>query len=217
MKSTYGTSSACPSRDADSVAATVDYCAHLLHRFRGRRVMPLLCPMIPFLDPGSAFFEDPEPNGYRVFYRTLEEHRRGMLRASLINRINYETRWLSRADLVHVGYAAVRRLTEVKEETGLLSAGIAESVIARIDDALEFIDVVDAVDNLPDERARARELDRIGDEIRRRNDAVFFSGVANQAVPIRRRIGGRWFDEIPWEARALDAMVAEPAEAAPAR
>ncbi|MFH0983448.1 MAG: hypothetical protein V2A79_18170 [Planctomycetota bacterium] len=87
----------------------------------------------------------------------------------------------------------------------MLPAGLAESVIARIDDALRFIEVVHAVDGIADEKTRLRELERIGEEIRRRNDEVFFSGVTNQAVPILRKAGGRWFDEIPWDARALEA------------
>ena len=47
--------------------ATVDYCGRLLHKFKGRNVNPMICPMIPFLDPASTFFKYPEKNGYRVF------------------------------------------------------------------------------------------------------------------------------------------------------
>ena len=70
--------------------------------------------MIPFLDPASNFFEHPDEHGYRTFFRTVEQHRQGMTRASVINRINYETEQLSRYDLVHVGYQAIRRLTETQ-------------------------------------------------------------------------------------------------------
>jgi hypothetical protein len=38
-------------------------------------------------------------------------------------------------------------------------------------------------------------LEGLGPEIRRRNHAIFFSGVENQAFPIGRAVGGRWFDE----------------------
>ena len=86
-----------PEQTPDSVFETVDYCAHLLRKFKGKNVNPMICPMIPFLDPASTFFEFPEENGYRVFFRTAEEHRRGMESASLFNRINYETKLLSAA------------------------------------------------------------------------------------------------------------------------
>jgi len=32
-------------------------------------------PLAPFVDPGSRFFEEAERFGYRLFYRTLAEHR----------------------------------------------------------------------------------------------------------------------------------------------
>src|SRR5262249_45591459 len=161
-----------------------------------KRVFPMLCPMIPFLDPASTFFEEPDQHGYRVFYRSVEEHRRGMERASLINRLNYETRWLSRTELVTTGYEAVRQLVSLKGEIGLLPSSVAASIVRKIDDALRMIGVVHEIDSLDDAAARARELDRIGHEIRERNRTIFFSGVANQAFPIQREIGGRWFDEV---------------------
>jgi clorobiocin biosynthesis protein CloN6 len=184
-----------PEQDADSVSRTVDYCETLLRRFKGRRVTPLLCPMIPFLDPASTFFENPERHGYRVFYKTVEEHRRGMERASLINRTNYETVWLNRRQLTEVGYQAVRSLVQLKGEYGFLPRSIVKGVCRKIDDALDFGAAVLAADSIADPGERASELALLGPEIRRRNEETFFSGVANQAYPINRDIGGRWFDE----------------------
>ncbi|MFL6282688.1 MAG: cobalamin-dependent protein [Pyrinomonadaceae bacterium] len=194
-----------PEQDERSVRETVDYCHRLLKLFKGRRVTPLLCPMIPFLDPASSFFEFPERHGYRVFYRTVEEHRRGMERASLINRTNYETRWLDRKALTMVGYQAVKRLTQLKGETGFLPGGVADSVVRKIDDAMEFISVVHEVDCIANEAERAREIDKLSDEIKERNRSIFFGGVANQAFPINRQIGGRWFDEMLFDLPTLEA------------
>ncbi|HEX2924828.1 MAG TPA: cobalamin-dependent protein [Ruminiclostridium sp.] len=187
-----------PEQDSSSVYETVDYCRKLLKKFRGKRVVPLLCPMIPFLDPASNFFESPSRHGYKVFYRTVEEHRNGMLRASLINRINYETRWLSREQLVDVSYQAVKKLFEIKGEYGALPEGITESVISKIDDAVKFIHVVHEIDCIVNDKERQRELEKISGEIKRRNNNIFYHGVANQTFPINREIGGRWIDEIPW-------------------
>ena len=194
-----------PEQDEPSVMKSVEYCDRLLRMFKGRRVNPMICPMIPFLDPASTFFEYPDEHGYRVFHRTAEQHRRGMERASIINRINYETRWLSRPDLVRVGFNAVRRLMEAKAAAGTLPRGIVGAYNRKIDDALAFIGVVHEADGIADARVRARELDALGDEILKRNNEVLFSGVMNQAVPINRQIGGRWFDELGWEAQDLEA------------
>lgn len=195
-----------PGQDERSVHGTVDYCRELLAKFRGTRVNPMICPMIPFLDPGSTFFESPERHGYRVFYRSVEDHRRGMERASIINRLNYETRDLSRADLVHVGFRAVRDLMEAKAHTGFLPRAVVDSYNLRIDEALAFIDVVHEADCIDDPQARKAELEALGGEILRRNDAVLYAGVMNQAFPVNREIGGRWFDEFGWEPAFLDAV-----------
>ncbi len=202
-----------PEQDPASVLGSLDYCRRLLEKFKGKRVNPMICPMIPFLDPASTFFEHPEQHGYRVFHRTVEEHRRGMESASVLNRINYETRWLSRKQFVDVGFRAVRELMEIKAEIGALPRFCVRDYNARIDDALQFIPVVHEVDCLTDAKERARQLDLLGDEIIRRNNTVLFGGVMNQAFPLNRHIGGRWFDEMGWDAaileQAQEALAAE--------
>ena len=196
-----------PEQDERSIQGTVDYCIHLLEKFRGKSVNPMICPMISFLDPASTFFEYPEQNGYRVFFRTTEEHRRGMARASLINRINYGTAWLSRRDLVNVGFRAVRQLMEAKAELGFLPRSMVGGYNQNIDDAMTLIDVVHEADCIVDPVSRAAARDGLGDEIRRRNDLVLFGGVMNQAFPMNRQVGGRWFDELGWEPAILDTAV----------
>ncbi len=194
-----------PAQGPRSVRETVEYCGRLLRRFPGGRVVPLVCPMIPLLDPASEFFEHPERHGYRVFYRTLEEHRRGLGRASLIHRINYETRWLRREELVRVGYGAVRELTLMKAEARLLPRSTAGAITAKIDDALALIDAVHAADCVPDARDRARAIAELAGVVRAKNHDIFFGGVSNQAFPLARQIGGRWFDETLWSAAELEA------------
>lgn len=195
-----------PEQDEKSVMQTVEYCIRLMKLFKGKGVNPMLCPMIPFLDPASNFFEYPEQNGCRVFSRTVEEHRRGMERASLINRINYEIKWLRREDLVYVGFKAIRRLMEAKAEMRALPTGVVKDYNAKIDDALELIPHVHEADCLEDAADRNRALAEFGDEILRRNKMIFFSGVANQAFPINRGIGGRWFDEMGWPPEVLERV-----------
>jgi clorobiocin biosynthesis protein CloN6 len=194
-----------PQQDASSVAQTVDYCRRLLSLFKGQRLNPMVCPMIPFLDPASTFFVDPARHGYRVFHRSVEEHRAGMERASVLNRINYETEWLSRRDLVRVGFDAVKQVMEVKADIGQVPRSWVKAYNARVDDALEFIPVVHEADCIADPKARAAEIARLHDDIRRRNDQIFHAGVLNQAFPVNREIGGRWFDELGWDPHVLEA------------
>ena len=72
----------------------------------------MLCPMIPFLDPASNLFEYPGQTVTGYSATRLRSIGGGMERASLINRINCETKWLWREDLVYLGFKAVRRLME---------------------------------------------------------------------------------------------------------
>ena len=134
-----------------------------------------------------------------------------MERASLVNRVNYETRWLSRDDLVRVGYRAVQRLTTLKGEYGALPGSVVRSVSARIDDALAFGAAVKEADDLHDPYERTRALQALGPDIRRRNEEIFFSGVANQSYPVNRAIGGRWFDETLYSSEEFERAAAQEA------
>ncbi len=128
---------------AQSVWQTVDYCDHLLGKYRGKRVYPFLCPMLPFLDPGSQAFEDPERFGYIPLHRTLEEHRRALVSLHWRDRLNYETRWLDRQALVDVSYASVRALTELKGKYGQLPEAMVGRVLSLIDGTAALLGDVD--------------------------------------------------------------------------
>ena len=113
-----------PYQDRQSVMDTVAYSERLIRKFGGWNALPLICPMVPFLDPGCRFFEQPEQHGYRIFHRTLEEHRQAMVEPLWHRRLNYETRWLSRRQLQDVSYEAIARLVEIKGEFGVLPADV---------------------------------------------------------------------------------------------
>lgn len=183
-----------PGQDEKSVMETVSYCRKLLKRFEGCKVVPMICPMIPFLDPASNFFENPKQYGYRIFYRTLEEHRQAMGRASLINRINYETKWLTREQIVKTGYKAITELFQIKGSHNMLPASLVNKLIKKLEDTVDFIEVVDRIDNIENPDIREANLKEMSDEIRKRNKEVFFGGVLSQAFPIARNHGQRWFD-----------------------
>src|SRR5581483_9530035 len=114
--------------------------------------------------------------------------------------------WLNRADLVRVGFSAVRELMEAKAEAGFLPASSVQRYNAKIDDALAFIPVVHEADCIANPIERARQLELLGDDIVRRNREILVAGVRNQAFPINREIGGRWFDELGWPGEMLDAV-----------
>jgi hypothetical protein len=88
--------------------------------------------MGPFSDPGSRAFEGPERFGYRLFARTLEEHRRLLVQPTWEHILNYETRWMTRAQLVDATYDAAERLNALKVRYGRLSRRRGRAVARRI-------------------------------------------------------------------------------------
>ena len=133
-----------PRQTAESVLGTINYCAELLRRFcRDGRLIPFISPLAPFLDPGSRGFENPDEHGYKLFARTLEEHRRRLGAPSWKYVLNYETRWMTRDQLVDATYAAGRRLNRIKADYGLAPLAQANATEVRIDRATELIAEID--------------------------------------------------------------------------
>jgi len=110
-----------PAQTVESVHGTIDYCEHLF-RIGDPRLSCFISPMGPFIDPGSRGFEDPERFGYRLFAHTLEEHRRLLTQPTWERILNYETRWMTRRELVDATYDAAERLNALKVKYGRISA-----------------------------------------------------------------------------------------------
>ena len=144
-----------PKQTYPSVLDTVDYCRSLLERFRPYKgLVPFISPLAPFLDPGSSVFESPEKYGYRLLFRTVEEHRRALMAPSWKYVLNYETEWLDRDGIVYSTYEAGKRLNRLKAEFGLIDRKTAESVDLRIEEAVRMMKEIDRMMALPDVRER---------------------------------------------------------------
>ena len=133
-----------PRQTPASVLETIDYCEHLMKTF-GRRLNPFISPLAPFLDPGSIAFEKSEEVGYRVSCKTLEDYRQALLAPSWKYTLSYETRWMTRADIVESSYEAGLRLNRLKDRFGLLDKETAARTEGRILLARELIHKVDEI------------------------------------------------------------------------
>jgi Fe-S oxidoreductase len=120
-----------PGQTRGSVEGTVDYIERLF-RLTDPRLSCFISPMGPFLDPGSRGFEEPERHGYRLFARTLEEHRRLLVQPTWERILNYETRWMTRRQLVDATYDAAERLNALKHRYRRITRREANAVAARI-------------------------------------------------------------------------------------
>ena len=138
---------------------TVEYCRFLLRRFQPySKLIPFISPLAPFLDPGSSVFEEPEKYGYRLLYRTVEEHRQALLSPSWKYILNYETEWMDRDAIVYSTYEAGKRLNRLKAEFGLVSRKTADSIERRIGKAVQMMKEIDRIMALPDPKERERAL-----------------------------------------------------------
>ncbi|HDP96643.1 MAG TPA: TIGR04190 family B12-binding domain/radical SAM domain protein [Euryarchaeota archaeon] len=152
-----------PGQDAESVLQTVEYSSRLMKEMGVReRLMPFISPLAPFIDPGSCAFEEPDKHGYRLFARTLEEHRKLLTMPSWKHVLNYETSWLTREQIVDSTYSAGLKLNDAKEAVGAISGESASAVRGRTKLAWEAVRKIDlAMQSADPEEA----LGSIGEEI----------------------------------------------------
>ncbi len=154
-----------PKQTPQSVMETIDYCGFLLEKFRGdKRLSLFIAPLSPFLDPGSLGFEQPERHGYRIQFRTLEEHRQALIAPSWKYSLNYETEWMTRQQIVDTAYEAILRLNGLKARYGVISKQMAEVGEQRIEAAREMMHRIDDIlaSGSYDELSRLKvEIDRI--------------------------------------------------------
>lgn len=133
-----------PFQSYTSVMKSVAYCGELLDQYgQSGKLLPMIAPLAPFVDPGSRIFEEPETMGYRLLYQTLGEHRQAMLMPSWKQRLNYETEWMSRDDIVNATYDGATALVDLKLQHGLIPATDAREIkehIARSRTVVELLD-----------------------------------------------------------------------------
>ncbi len=154
-----------PGQSYDDAVGCVDYCRALLERFSGdRRLTFFVAPLGPFLDPGSAAYEHAERYGYRVRFRTLEEHRAALCSASWKDMLSYETAWMNRDEIVAATYEALRRLTRLKREWGFLDDAASRAALRSIEDSEAAVGAIERAQAIADgpEREAAIELAQRG-------------------------------------------------------
>jgi B12-binding domain/radical SAM domain protein len=112
-----------PGQTYEDAVGCVAFCRSLLARLGGDpRISFFVAPLAPFLDPGSEAYEQSEKFGYRVRFRTLEEHRAALTARTWKEMLSYETTWMTRDEIVAATYAALRGMTRLKYERGQITA-----------------------------------------------------------------------------------------------
>ncbi|OFW67599.1 MAG: B12-binding domain/radical SAM domain protein [Actinobacteria bacterium RBG_19FT_COMBO_54_7] len=152
-----------PGQTRDSIMETVNYCGELLRNF-GPRLNPSIGPLAPFIDPGSAYYRRPERYGYHLIHRTLDDYVRASYSPHWRDMLGYETRWLSRQDIVDVTYEALLALNTIKAKNGLVSPEHAALNDRRLKDTISLLKMVDDIMNITDSKLRLTELEKVHQE-----------------------------------------------------
>lgn len=135
-----------PKQTYSSVMKDAAYLGGLLKEFgKRKKILPFISPLAPFVDPGSKVFDNAEKYGYRLFYRTLEEHRQALKNPSWKYMLNYETEWMSRDEIVMSTYDAAIAFNRLKAEHGLIATKVADGVEARARGAIDLMKAIDSI------------------------------------------------------------------------
>ena len=179
-----------PHQTYGQALAAVDYYRQLLDRFgEGGKLHAYVSPLSPFLDPGSRAFEDPA-FGYRVRYRTLEEHRQALTQLSWKNMLSFETEAMSREEIALASYQVAGELNELKYKNGLIDVGTYTAVSHSLTAAEAVLAEIDRATGLPVDK-RAPALAMIRTQIQTANGAAL-CGVDELKWPLSQRfhVGG---------------------------
>ncbi len=134
-----------PHQRYEDALAIPEYCEQLMQRFGAARLRPFVAPLAPFLDPGSRAFERPE-FGYRLFCRTLDDHRQAFLNRGWEQILSYETDGMSRREIVRATYDVAERLNDLKRRHGVIGEGTAAGVAERLRIARRILEDPEEID-----------------------------------------------------------------------
>jgi len=124
-----------PGQTAASVRQTVEYGRQLFDRFAAYPAnFDLTFSLLaPFLDPGSPAFCAPEEHGYRLFTRTLADHRTAMTQLHWREVLGYETAAMGRAELAELAVEAAEKTCQLRREFGSLKPQHADEFMRLLE------------------------------------------------------------------------------------
>ena len=163
-----------PFQNCKSVMETVDYCGYLMNKF-GKRVVPFILPYSPFIDPGCIIYENPEKFGFKILFKTLKEYQKAMLSPSWKYILNYETKWMTRGEIVDCTYRAGLRLNYLKADCGLIDPDAFRAREEKIKLAIELTTVIDEIEKMNNTDMRRESMMQLKPKL-----DILFNSVINE-------------------------------------
>lgn len=151
-----------PQQTKQSALESAAYSKHLYSLVdNDKRLFVFTSPLAPFLDPGSYAFENPDQMGYKLFARSLEEHRARLLSPSWKYVLSYETKWMTRDEIVDASYDAADILNRTRFDCRLIDKGELEARLERTGMARAMMRDIDTAMEIGSKVERDREFDRL--------------------------------------------------------
>ena len=151
-----------PQQTKQSALESAAYSKHLYSLVdNDKRLFVFTSPLAPFLDPGSYAFENPDQMGYKLFARSLEEHRARLLSPSWKYVLSYETKWMTRDEIVDASYDAADILNRKRFDCRLIDKGELEARLERTGMARAMMRDIDTAMEIGSKVERDREFDRL--------------------------------------------------------
>ncbi|MEH7155448.1 TIGR04190 family B12-binding domain/radical SAM domain protein [Neobacillus drentensis] len=158
-----------PGQTYNSALENIDFCEKIhLACNQDKRIFYFVAPLAPFLDPASPAFENPELHGYKKYCHTLEDHRKAITQPSWKHMLSYETKDMTRDDIVNSTYESAKLLNDFKLKYGLIDEDGYKEINWKIEKSINYIEKIDQVLALPEEQ-QAGELAKIREEIEELN------------------------------------------------
>lgn len=151
-----------PQQTKESALGSARYARRLYElTSKDKRLFVFESPLAPFLDPGSYAFEHSEEVGYVLLAKTLEEHRARLASPSWKHVLSYETKWMSRDDIVDSSYDAADLLNHARFDSALIDRDELEARVARTEMARGMMREIDSALAIEDPEARNSEFEAL--------------------------------------------------------
>ncbi len=153
-----------PGQTYQSVLDSVEYCESLMERF-DKRINLFISPLAPFLDPGSLAYENPEKYGYKILFNDLESYRQALCAPSWKYTLNYESKWMTRDQIVKSTYQGALALNKAKYNNGHIEKEVFQKIDNKIRSAMALLEEIDVIMKEDDVDVRERNLSELKKKI----------------------------------------------------
>ncbi len=159
-----------------SVSETADYCARLLKKFKDSKQVAVFIVPIVLLDPGSSAYDFPGRYGYRILHRSLAEYEAAALSPGWEGRFNYETRWMTRRQIISAYLCATEVITKARARYGYQSHSFSDAALRKMAQAKAVLKEIERALACASPGARNRLFKKIRPRIRAYNKEALQSG-----------------------------------------